>query len=144
MSKDRINFFSEDINYTLPEPEKIRQWIDRVISDHQILTGHINYIFCTDEYLHKINLEYLDHDTYTDIITFDNSEEEFIIDGDIYISIERVRENAAKFEVAELREIQRVMIHGVLHLLGFEDHSEEEKEIMRSKEQESLDKLSGV
>lgn len=138
MSEHRINFFSEDLSYQLEEADKTRQWIERIIVGHKMLTGAINYIFCSDEYLHQINLDYLAHDTYTDIITFDHSEEEFLITGDIYVSIDRVEDNAKRFNVPFEKELRRVMIHGILHLIGFGDHSDEEKEIMRKKEQESL------
>lgn len=142
MSDSNINFFSEEIEFELSNPDKIREWIKDVIVAHKKLAGDINYIFCNDEYLHNINLEYLAHDTYTDIITFDHSEEELLIEGDIYISIDRVSENAKTFEVSEFRELSRVMIHGILHLLGFEDHSKEEKEIMRDKEVSCLSMLN--
>ena len=141
MSDDNINFFSEEIEFELSNPNEIRDWIKQVAATHQKVAGDINYIFCSDEYLHNINLEYLSHDTYTDIITFDNSEEELVIEGDIYISIDRVSENAKSFEVTVSKELNRVMIHGILHLIGFEDHSKEEKEIMRGKEVECLSLL---
>lgn len=138
MSDNNINFFSEEIEFELSNPKEIRNWIRKVVSTYQKVTGDINYIFCDDMYLHNINMEYLSHDTFTDIITFDNSEEELLIEGDIYISIDRVTENAKSFEVSFTKELSRVMIHGILHLIGFEDHSSEEKEIMRDKEKECL------
>jgi len=138
MSDNSINFFSEEIEFELSNPQKIHNWITSVIKQYQKIAGNVNYIFCDDKYLHNINLEYLSHDTYTDIITFDNSEEEMLIEGDIYISIERVKENAQKYHVILEAELQRVMIHGILHLLGFDDHSEEDKKNMRSREQECL------
>ncbi len=95
----------------------------------------LNYIFCSDPYLHQINVQYLDHDTYTDIITFDNAEEENTIESDIFISIDRVKENAASFDAGFEQELRRVMAHGVLHLLGFGDKTETEKQIMREQEE---------
>jgi len=142
MSDNSINFFSEEIEFELSNPDVISAWITKVITTHQKITGDINYIFCSDEYLHNINMEYLSHDTYTDIITFDHSEKELLIAGDIYISIDRVSENAKKFEVTDSRELHRVMIHGILHLIGFTDHSKEEKEIMRGKEVSCLSMLN--
>lgn len=142
MSDSSINFFSEEIEFELSNPDVISAWITKVITTHQKIRGDINYIFCSDEYLHNINMEYLLHDTYTDIITFDHSEEELLIAGDIYISIDRVSENAKKFEVTDSRELHRVMIHGILHLIGFTDHSKEEKEIMRGKEVSCLSMLT--
>ena len=99
----------------------------------------LNFIFCTDEYLHSINLQYLNHDTYTDIITFDNSEGDGLIEGDIFISIDRVKENANKFDVSLEKEIKRVMAHGVLHLCGYIDKTAGEAKQMRLKEDEALD-----
>jgi rRNA maturation RNase YbeY len=96
-------------------------------------TGEINYVFCSDLYLHKINLEHLNHDTYTDIITFNYCEED-IISGDIFISIDRVKENSITYHTNFQKELNRVMIHGILHLVGFDDKSESDKELMRSKE----------
>ncbi|MEL6560516.1 MAG: rRNA maturation RNase YbeY [Bacteroidota bacterium] len=142
MNDNSINFFSEEIEFELSNPDVVRAWIKKVITTHQKVTGDINYIFCRDQYLHNINMEYLSHDTYTDIITFDHSEEEVSIAGDIYISIDRVSENAKKFEVTDSRELHRVMIHGILHLIGFTDHSKKEKEIMREKEVDCLSLLT--
>ena len=101
----------------------------------------INYIFCSDAFLSKINLEYLVHDTYTDIITFNNSDNQQYIDSDIYISIERVFENSSKYSENRMDELHRVMIHGILHLLGYLDSSDNEKKIMRKKENECLNLL---
>lgn len=136
-----INFFSEEISFELPNSEKIQQWILQTIETENHLLEELNYIFCNDDYLLQMNLEYLDHDTLTDIITFDNSEEEGKIAGDIFISIERVVENAQIFEVSFENELQRVMIHGVLHLLGYADKGEENERLMREKENHYLSKL---
>lgn len=137
----KIHFFSENIDFDLSESQKITSWIEKIIAKEGFEIQLLNYIFCNDEYLHQINLEYLNHDTYTDIITFDNSEKEKTIESDIFISVERVRENATKFEVSFENELARVLIHGVLHLLGYPDKSPEEAKIMRNKEQEALSYL---
>ncbi|BDD02520.1 rRNA maturation RNase YbeY [Aureibacter tunicatorum] len=133
-----IEFYSEEISFEVPEEEKIKQWIDAVIQNHGKKSGDISFIFCDDEYLHQINVQYLDHDTLTDIITFDNSDEEDVIEGDIFVSVDRVNENAKSFETTFDNELKRVIIHGILHLLGFKDKSDEEAQNMRDKEDESL------
>lgn len=136
-----ISFFVEDITFVLRQKQKVREWINDVIkSEGFSRIAELNFIFCSDEYLLDINKEYLDHDTYTDIITFDSSEVEDVIAGDIFISIERVRENAEKFSVVETDELHRVIVHGVLHLCGYMDKSKEEKNTMTSKENEYLTK----
>jgi rRNA maturation RNase YbeY len=96
--------------------------------------GDLTYVFCTDDYLHQINKQYLQHDTFTDIITFPLSELDEIISGEIYISLDRVQENAKKLHQAFQLELQRVVIHGALHLLGYDDHTDEQKAVMRAKE----------
>lgn len=128
-----IQFFEQDITFQLPEPEQTRQWILDVIlrENHQL--KHLNYIFCSDDYLAEINQEYLNHDTYTDIVTFDNSDDESI-EGDIFISIDRVRENARDLQTDFDKELHRVIIHGVLHLLGYRDETKAEEELMRKTE----------
>ncbi len=136
-----IRFFYENITFEVPQPQKIRIWIKKIIQSEKYEVGEMNFIFCDDQYLHQINMEYLQHDTYTDIITFDQSESETIIDSDIYISIERVKENADNQGVMFENELKRVMIHGVWHILGFGDKSEEEAKIMRVKEDESLEQF---
>jgi len=133
-----ISFFYEGIDYQIVEPSATKQWISSIIQQEGFTIDSINYIFCSDEYLLKINQEYLQHDTYTDIITFDQSEEEDIIAGDIFISIDRIRENSKTFNVSEYDELCRVLIHGVLHLMGQGDKTEEEKSIMRKKEEACL------
>lgn len=134
----KINFFTEDISFNLKQRIHIRNWIQKVILSKGAKLNKINYIFCSDEYLKAVNIEYLNHDYYTDIITFDNSEEENQLEGDIYISIDRVRENSQQFGKAFENELQRVMIHGILHLIGYGDKSEEEAEQMRHEEEASL------
>lgn len=132
-----IHFFTEDVKEVRIPKRKVRTWVNQCISSYNKTTGNINYIFCSDEYLKQINIEYLNHDYYTDIITF-NYNEENVIGGDIYISLERVRDNADEFQVTFHNELQRVVIHGILHLVGFDDHSEEEKKKMRAAEDESI------
>lgn len=134
MKNKAIYFFTEEVSYVIRDKNKIRKWVLYVISTEKQKEGNINFILCSDRYLHKTNLEYLDHDTYTDIITFDTSEDQNEISGDIFISIDRIRENAETFKTAIIKELHRVMIHGVLHLLGYKDNTSKEKELMRSKE----------
>ena len=133
-----IHFFSEDISFQLDNEPQTTTWIDKIIDRENRLLGDLNFIFCSDTHLHNINLSYLDHDTYTDIITFDNSEAVENITGDIFISIDRVKENAEQMNVRFNEELHRVMIHGVLHLIGYKDKSSEEKAKMREKEDACL------
>lgn len=141
MALKDISFFSEDINFILKDKAKVRNWIgDTTKAEGFKRIGELTFVFCSDEYLLDINKQYLNHDTYTDIVTFDSSEEEDVISGDIFISIERIRENAAKFAVSERDELHRVIIHGVLHLCGYYDKKKEDKELMTTKENEYLEK----
>ena len=133
-----INFFEEDIRFKLKNKTGIKQWIKATIETEGFRLKELNYIFCSDQYLLQINQQYLDHDTYTDIVTFDNSEKEGIIEGDIFISIDRIRENAIKFNSGEENELHRVIIHGALHLLGYQDKKAESKKIMTGKEDHYL------
>jgi probable rRNA maturation factor len=135
-----INFFEEDISFRLKNKNKVKQWIKTAIEAEGCTLKELNYIFCSDQYLLHINQQYLDHDTYTDIITFDNSDTEKTITGDIFISIERIRENAIKFNSGEINELHRVIIHGALHLLGYQDKTAENKRIMTGKENYYLDR----
>lgn len=135
-----ITFHEEDISYKLKNKTAVRKWITNTIVAEGYKLSELTYIFCTDEYLLKINQEYLNHDTYTDIITFDNSEEEGVIVGDIFISIERIKENATKFGVTTEQELHRVIIHGTLHLLGYPDKTAAAKKKMTQKEDFYLDK----
>ncbi len=139
-----ITFFSEDINFTLPDKRKTSAWLKTAITREEYKLVSLNYVFCSDEYLLQINRDYLEHDYYTDIITFNQSEEETDIEGDIFISIERVRENAITLNVDFLQELKRVMIHGLLHLCGYDDHSEVDQQQMRVKEDSYLALLSMV
>lgn len=134
----RINFFEEDISFKLKDKAKVKEWIKTTVETEGYKLKELNYIFCSDKYLLQINQQYLNHDTYTDIITFDNSEKEGIIEGDIFISVDRIRENATKFATSETNELHRVIVHGALHLLGYQDKMAESKKLMTSKEDEYL------
>jgi rRNA maturation RNase YbeY len=139
-----VNFFTEDIPFNLPKKQKRKQWLKSIALSESFLITELNYIFCSDDYLHQMNVDYLNHDTYTDIITFDNSEEKSKIEGDVYISVDRVRENATKHNISEELELSRVISHGLFHLMGYKDKSKEEALKMRSKEEyaiELFDKL---
>lgn len=125
--------FNYETNFELPYEQEFSSWISKVISSENCKEGEINYIFCDDDYLLDINQKYLDHDTLTDIISFDYSVGKEL-HGDIYISVDRVKENAKDFEVDFKDEIRRVMVHGVLHYCGYKDKSKEDKKLMRSKE----------
>lgn len=132
-----ITFSVEEIKFVLKEKQRIRHWITAVIKQQQKRVGDIGYLFCGDEYLLNVNKEYLNHDTYTDIITFDYVEGD-LVSGDIMISVDRVGENAQSFGVSFEQELHRVIIHGILHLLGQADKSEEDSKEMRRKEDEAL------
>jgi rRNA maturation RNase YbeY len=119
---------------------KKKSWIKDLVKEQGFKLGELSYIFLNDEGLHKINLEYLKHDTYTDIITFDNSEDEVEIEGDIFISVERIAENAKKFKVDFEIELTRVMAHGVLHLCGYLDKKPDDVKLMREMEDKYLAK----
>ncbi|WP_337040956.1 rRNA maturation RNase YbeY [Emticicia sp. 17c] len=129
-----INFHNEDVAFKLQQKQKIKNWLKQVIEQEGYVLSELNYIFCSDDYLLQVNIEYLDHDYLTDIITFDNSEEDKLIEGDIFISIDRVKDNAKQFEVSTDYELKRVLVHGVLHLCGYLDKTEQEEQLMRSKE----------
>jgi probable rRNA maturation factor len=129
-----INFFTEDIKFDLTQKQKRKNWLKQIAQSENFKIGELNYIFCSDEYLYQINVDYLNHHTYTDIITFDNSEEEQLIEGDIFVSIDRVKENAQKLNQEESSELSRVISHGLLHLMGYKDKTKTDAEVMRSKE----------
>ena len=133
-----ISFFEEDIQFKPKQKAALRQWIKDTIVAEGYRLKELNYVFCSDAYLLTMNQQYLDHDTYTDIITFDNSEQEKVIVGDIFISAERIKENAAKFKVTEATELHRVMIHGALHLLGYKDKTAASKNLMTQMEDKYL------
>lgn len=138
----KINFFNEDINYKLKNKTIIKKWIESTIAGEGYRLAELNFILCSDEYLLRINQDYLQHDDYTDVITFDNSEEPKVIVSDIFISLERIQENAVRFKSSITNELCRVMIHGTLHLLGYLDKTKAAKKEMTAKEDFYLQKLS--
>jgi probable rRNA maturation factor len=130
-----IEFMVEDVpEFALGDAEDLIAWIERIAAVHEHKIVQLTYIFCSDEYLHKLNVEYLDHDTLTDVITFDNADDSDILEGDIFISVERVAENAKELGHSFRDELHRVMIHGVLHLLGYHDKDLLAQTAMRKKE----------
>jgi rRNA maturation RNase YbeY len=128
-----IQFCTEDITFSLKEKLKHKSWLNEVAKQEGKKILELSYVFCSDEYLLQINQEYLNHDTLTDIVTFDNSEDPKKIEGDIFISIDRVKENGEKLGTSET-ELERVMVHGLLHLLGYKDKKKEDKALMTEKE----------
>jgi len=133
MAFSTIGFFNENSGFKPKQIKKIREWLMAVILAERKSAGEISFIFCDDNYLLEMNVKYLSHDTFTDVITFDYSEENRI-SGDIFISIDRVRENASNFKKPFDEEIHRVMVHGVLHLCGFKDKTKKDATLMRHKE----------
>ena len=129
--------FNYENEFSLDNEDVYASWLTSVIESENKKEGEINYIFCDDEYLHKINVEYLNHDTLTDIISFDYSMGNEL-HGDIFVSIERVEDNAKDFNVSFEEELKRVLVHGVLHYCGYKDKSEEDEALMRSKEEEKM------
>ena len=131
---DAIYFFTEDIDFTLPTPTATAAWLQQVIRQEGYALAQLNIIFCSDRCLHTYNLQYLQHDTLTDVLAFDYSDSPGTLEGDIYISVERVKENALTWQQPWLRELHTVMVHGVLHLLGYEDHTPAAQALMRQQE----------
>ncbi|QIH38983.1 rRNA maturation RNase YbeY [Flavobacterium sp. Sr18] len=129
--------FNYETDFNLDNEEATAAWLGNVITSENKKEGEINYIFCDDEYLHKINVEYLEHDTLTDIISFDYSMGNEL-HGDIFVSIERVKDNANDFNVSFEEELKRVLVHGILHYCGYKDKGEVEELLMRSKEDEKI------
>ncbi|MQP23950.1 rRNA maturation RNase YbeY [Flavobacterium sp. LMO8] len=129
--------FNYETDFELENEAQYVDWISRIIESEGFDEGEINYIFCDDEYLHKINVEYLDHDTLTDIISFDYTVGN-LIQGDIFVSVERVKDNAVDFNVSFEEELKRVLSHGVLHYCGYKDKSPNDEALMRSKEEEKM------
>jgi len=141
-----VRFFSEKIKFSLKDKRKLREWLKKTAEAENKKIAELNYIFCSDEYLLELNKQYLKHDTLTDIITFDYSNEKkpnvsLTVSGDIYISIPRVKENAKKFGVDFRDELHRVMVHGLLHLFGCKDKKAVDKTKMKQKEDFYLEKL---
>ncbi|KAF2335886.1 rRNA maturation RNase YbeY [Flavobacterium ginsenosidimutans] len=129
--------FNYETDFTLGDEQAFSDWLSAVIVSENKIEGEINYIFCDDEYLHKINVEYLDHDTLTDIISFDYTVGNEL-NGDIFVSIERVADNAKDFNVSFAEELKRVLSHGILHYCGYKDKTDEDAQLMRGKEEEKM------
>jgi len=129
--------FNYELDFQLTSEEQVSYWLSSVIKSENCKEGDINYVFCDDEYLHKLNVEFLDHDTLTDIISFDYSVGKEL-HGDVFISIERVRENADDFSEAFTKELKRVMVHGILHYCGYKDKTEADAKTMRERENHYL------
>lgn len=135
--------FSYEIKFNLENSESLSTWIEMVVASEGYKLGDINYIFCEDDYLHKLNVEFLEHDTLTDIISFDYSVGKEL-HGDIFISVDRVKDNAKTFKIDFTEEIHRVIIHGILHFCGFKDKTERDAELMREKEDLYLGQLIDI
>jgi len=135
-----IHYFFEEVTLEL-EKETLTSWLQAVLEEEKKTLQSIRFIFCQDEYLHHINVEYLNHDTLTDVITFPYSDNEEVINGEIYISVDRIEENASKYKVSSKQELHRVMVHGILHLCGYSDTEEISKKKMSELEDYYLKKL---
>jgi rRNA maturation RNase YbeY len=129
--------FNYEAEFSIDKEASISSWISNVISDEGYKEGEINYVFCDDAYLHKLNVEFLDHDTLTDIISFDYTMGK-LVSGDIFISIERVKDNAVDFGVSFEDELHRVIVHGILHYCGYKDKTDDDAKVMRTKENHYL------
>jgi probable rRNA maturation factor len=135
-----IQFHNQNIAFSLLQKRKVTHWIKDIISEYNYSAGELNFVFCNDEYILQLNQKFLNHDYYTDIITFNDNLDE-IVNGDIYISIDRVKENSLLFSVTFNEELKRVIIHGILHLLGFSDETDDLKKKMRNLENKALQKV---
>jgi rRNA maturation RNase YbeY len=134
-----INFFTENIRYNLRDKTVLRRWLSKCAASEKKRIGELNYVFCTDPYLRKMNKKYLGHDYFTDIITFpSNTDNGKTLGGDIFISIPRIRINAKAYGVTFSDELKRVLAHGLLHLCGYNDHTDDEIKVMRKKEDRCL------
>jgi len=138
-----IYYHNEDIRFQKKSRLKFRSIIKQMMKDEKLNLGDINYIYCSDQFILELNISSLNHDYYTDIITFDYCEDS-IVSGDLFISIDRVKDNSKEMELEFIDELHRVMFHGVLHLCGYGDKSEKEIKIMRSKEDYYLGKLNSI
>jgi rRNA maturation RNase YbeY len=134
----KIFYFKEGVSFRMKDGEKIETWLLKMIKSEGYKVENINFIFCNDEHLKKINKKYLNHNYFTDVITFDNSMEKKNIIGDIFISIDRVKENAEKYDTGFYKELSRVMVHGVLHLTGYDDKDERSRKKMKKMEDDWL------
>lgn len=137
--EETIYFFKENVKFRLTKQKELKALLKKIAKKEGHKTQTINYIFCNDKYLLNMNKQYLHHNYFTDIITFDNSIEKNIIEGDIFISIDTIKKNAVKFKTTIQNELHRVMIHGLLHLIGYKDKSKKEKEQMRNMEDKYLE-----
>lgn len=133
--------FNYETDFNLTNETLLKDWINDIATSEDFEIGEINYIFCDDAYLHKLNVEFLNHDTLTDIISFDNSLGK-LLNGDIFISVSRVKENAKDYKVSFDNELHRVMIHGVLHYMGYKDKTDLEKKEMRIRENLALNNIN--
>jgi rRNA maturation RNase YbeY len=133
-----IYFSAHEVKVGLKDRTRLKGFIRELFEREEQGLTHLQYVFCTDEYLLQINQEFLKHDTYTDIVTFELSPDPEVTQGEIYISIDRVKENAERYEVTENYELHRVMFHGALHLCGYKDKTKKDVELMRQKEDEYL------
>ena len=140
MPSDNIFFHTVEITFVLEGENRTSTWLTKLVESHEKKVGELNYIFCSDDYLLKMNQEHLNHDYFTDIITFDYCEKD-VVSGDLFISIDRTKENAKTFGKTQINELNRVMAHGLLHLLGFNDKTAEDIAEMRSMEEEALNML---
>jgi probable rRNA maturation factor len=138
-----ITFQAQDVNFVLPKKQIIRNWITAIAGNEDFKTGSINFIFCSDTHLLEINKQYLNHDYFTDIITFDYTEGKRLA-GDIFISIDRVVDNAKEYKAPFDDELHRVIIHGILHLMGYKDKSAADEKQMRQKENGALSLLKSL
>ncbi|MCW5922710.1 MAG: rRNA maturation RNase YbeY [Saprospiraceae bacterium] len=144
ISRQPIEFFFDDVVFNLPEEAALREWLMGIAQAEGKPIAEVNFIFCSDEQLRHINVEFLDHDYYTDIITFDFSDDEATMRGEIYISSERVTDNAREHGVSFLQELCRVMAHGVLHIAGYGDKTPEQEAKMRAKENYYLNDIKAL
>jgi len=131
------------VDVALPDKidlKKLQIWLSKVIINEGKIPGEINYVFCTDNYLHKINLDFLQHDTFTDIITFPTSEDNEIISSDLFISLDRIKDNSKALDIELESEFLRVVVHGILHLIGYNDKTKEQVLLMRKMENDYINK----
>ena len=140
----KINFFTEEISFVYKDRNKTRIWLNDVLKEEVKPGGYINLIFCSDEYLLILNERYLKHSTLTDILTFPNTDKENDVSGDIFISIDRVIENSRLFDQSFEKELRRIIVHGVLHLIGYSDKNRRDKLEMTRKEDHYLEKLLNI
>jgi rRNA maturation RNase YbeY len=133
-----VHFSAHEVKVGLKHRTRLKQFITELFEREEQGLTNLQYVFCTDDYLLQINEEFLKHDTYTDIVTFELSDDPDVTEGEIYISIDRVKENAEKYEVTENYELHRVIFHGALHLCGYKDKSKKDEVLMRQKEDEYL------